>query len=79
MKKKSAPAPLPTHADEVDVLRLHNAALKMQDVQAKALAAEVEYAQQLAACERKYQFAHVKGEGINFATRQITRVKSDGG
>lgn len=72
MKKSK---PLPTHADELDVLRLHNAALKLSEAQNAALMAHAAFAQALTDCERKYKFEHVKGEGIDYGTRQIHRAK----
>lgn len=61
------------HADEIDALRLHNAALKMVEAKNIALMAEAAFAQALAACERKYHFEHNRGEGIDYVTRVITR------
>jgi hypothetical protein len=74
MKKK----PLPTHADEVDALRLQVAAMKIDGAKKALLDAEIAFGQLLAAAEKKYKFEHAKGEGIDFATRQVTRVKADG-
>jgi len=78
MKKK----PLPTHADEVDTLRLQVAKLKMERLQEQCAAAVNEYAGLLNAAEKKYGFKH-PAEGINFDTREISRaptepVNSDG-
>lgn len=75
MKKK--PKTLPTHADELDVLRLHNALLQMNAVKRQALEAEAQFAQLLAAAERKYHFQH-PDEGIDLATRAITRKPVNG-
>jgi hypothetical protein len=71
MKK---PKTVPTHADEIDVLRLHNAYMQMLDAKRVALAAEEQFAHHLAAAEKKYGFKH-PAEGIDFATRAINRVK----
>jgi hypothetical protein len=65
----------PTHADELDCLRLHNAALKLAEAKNIALMAETAFAHALAACERKYDFEHNRGEGIDFSTGAINRVK----
>lgn len=70
MKK---PKPLPTHADEIDVLRLHNAVLKAAEASNAALAANAVVGELIAAAERKYRFVHTDGEGIDFNTRAITR------
>lgn len=70
MKKPKSPPP--THADELDVLRLHNAYLQMAKARDVALQAEAAFAQILAAAERKYDFRH-PDEGIDFATRKISR------
>lgn len=71
---KKIPKPLPTHADELDVLRLHNAYLKMLESQRATLQVEAQFAQLLAGAEKKYGFKH-PDEGIDFGTRVINRVK----
>lgn len=73
-----------THADEIDTLRLQNAALQLeatvcraQLAAASAEAARLEWEKALAAAERKYGFTHPQ-EGINYATREIVRAVRHG-
>jgi hypothetical protein len=70
MKKK----PLPTHADEVDALRLQVAKLKMERLQEQCAAAVNEFARLLNDAEKKYDFSNAKQEVINLDTREIMRA-----
>ncbi len=76
---KKEPAPLPTHADELDCLRLQVAKMKMERLQEQCSAAVSDFAKLLNAAEKKYGFSNAKQEGINLDTREILRasVKSD--
>lgn len=65
---------LPTHADEIDVLRLHNAALVMAQQQKEWQAATAVYSALLDKAAAKYHFDPARGEGINFGSRKIDRV-----
>jgi hypothetical protein len=71
MKKKSKA--LPTHADELDCLRLHKALVQANEAKQASLAAASQFALLLAAAEKKYGFVHVDGEGIDLDTRVISR------
>jgi hypothetical protein len=71
MKKKTKA--LPTHADEIDCLRLYKALAAANEAKQASLIAAAQFGQLLAAAEKKYGFVHVDGEGINLDTREISR------
>jgi len=81
----SEPQDLPTHADEIDVLRLYNAKLLMgaairaaHEAAANAEKARLKFLDLVAAAEKKYQFSDAAGEAIDVETFAINRVKRGG-
>jgi hypothetical protein len=75
MKKK----PLPTHAEEVDVLRLQMAQMKFQQLQEQCAAAGRDLAALMNAAEKKYGYSAAKGDVIKFDTFEIVRVLGGAG
>lgn len=80
----TSPEALPTHADELDCLRLQNAKLKAdaavraaQDAAAAANEAVAKFEALLADAEKKYAFSDATGDVINLETHEILR-KSHG-
>lgn len=64
----------PTHADEIDSLRLHNVALIMEAKMREWKAATEAFNALLHEAAAKYSFDPARGEGIDFGSRKITRV-----
>jgi hypothetical protein len=74
-------ARLPTHVEELDRLRIHNAQLKFTDAvnvatvaTARAEMARGEWERALERAGERYHFSPAHGDGIDLATGEIYRV-----